>query len=95
MSRTDCRAGRAFTATCLFALCLAAPERSAAADGELDPTFSTNGWTVEAPSSPAPAVCARCGIPAALDPEYGGYVHAGAEGEPCRDDRGHYADPYG
>jgi hypothetical protein len=51
MSRTDCRAGRAFTATCLFALCLAAPERSAAADGELDPTFSTNGWTVESPAS--------------------------------------------
>ena len=63
----------------------------------IDPASDVNmelvGWTLEQPGSEA--VCARCGDPVIEDPEYGGYVYARAEDEPCRDDRGHYADPYG
>lgn len=51
------------------------------------------GWTVEKPPSDS-AVCATCGGPAGLDPEYGGYVHTGDDGVPDRTDRGHYADPF-
>lgn len=63
-------------------------------DPETDREMELVGWTVEAPSSPAPAVCATCGAPADLDPEYGGYVHTGGDSLPDRTDRGHYADPF-
>lgn len=62
-------------------------------DPVTDVTMELVGWTLDQPGSEA--ACARCGDPVIEDPEYGGYVHAGAEGEPCRGDRGHYADPYG
>lgn len=62
MFRPDPRVCRRIAFVCCLALGLAA-ERSLAADGEFDPTFSTNGWTVSAPSSldgPYPRV-ARAG----------------------------------
>ncbi len=51
MSRPDSSAGRSPWSVCLLALALAAPRWAVAADGELDPTFSTDGWTVSAPGS--------------------------------------------
>lgn len=59
MSRLDRRARRALAPACLLIFALARPWAALAADGEFDPTFSTNGWTVSAPSSldgPLPAV---------------------------------------
>ena len=37
--------------------------------------------------------CAFCGEQVAEDPENGGFVHLGTDGDPDRFDRGHYAEP--
>ena len=62
-------------------------------DPATDVEMELVGWTLEQPG--LQAACARCGDPVIEDPEYGGYVHAAADGEPRRQDSGHYADPYG